>query len=141
MKNSKLKFWIPMGLTLFRLTVSPLLIFLSRAGALDPAYLPVFIAGFSADVLDGYLARKWEVVSKIGAKIDSLADMVFWICASISIYRFQPAWSTSIAPLAYLIIATLLASWIFSFAKFKQLPAYHTKLSKFVAVFLFIAVI
>ena len=29
-----------------------------------------------ADVLDGYLARKWHVTSPIGMYLDSLADMV-----------------------------------------------------------------
>lgn len=40
--------------------------------------------GFS-DMIDGPLARKMNAVSDIGSRIDSLADLVFVICAGIKI--------------------------------------------------------
>lgn len=38
-----------------------------------------FLCGLS-DMLDGYLARRFECESKTGALLDSLADLVFVIC-------------------------------------------------------------
>lgn len=38
------------------------------------------------DVLDGWIARKTKTASDFGAKLDSIADMLF--CAVINIYDF-----------------------------------------------------
>ena len=36
--------------------------------------LPIYIIGTGTDLLDGYLARKWDVQSKYGKRIDPIAD-------------------------------------------------------------------
>ena len=41
-----------------------------------PFWVLYLIAGLT-DMLDGFLARRWRVESKLGAKLDSLADFVF----------------------------------------------------------------
>lgn len=38
-----------------------------------------FLAGFT-DVADGWIARRYHLESRLGAKLDSLGDLVFWIC-------------------------------------------------------------
>ena len=41
-----------------------------------PFWVLYVIAG-TTDMLDGFLARRWSVESKFGARLDSLADFVF----------------------------------------------------------------
>ena len=41
-----------------------------------PFWVLYLIAGIT-DMLDGFLARRWGVKSKFGARLDSLADFVF----------------------------------------------------------------
>ena len=41
-----------------------------------PFWVLYVIAG-TTDMLDGFLARRWGVESKFGARLDSLADFVF----------------------------------------------------------------
>ncbi len=51
------------------------------------------LAGMT-DLLDGYLARKWNQVTDFGALMDPLADKIF-VTASMLIaveYRLMPAW-------------------------------------------------
>ncbi len=60
-------------LTLSRLLVSPIVIYLGVNNQfLALVILAIFIA--LTDFLDGKLARKWNVVSELGAKLDTIGD-------------------------------------------------------------------
>lgn len=75
-------YWLPNALTVARILSVPLFI----AGILSLAFqwnlffgrawvlLGLFVLAASTDFLDGYLARKWNVVSGFGRMIDPIAD-------------------------------------------------------------------
>ena len=55
-----------------------------------PFWVLYLIAGLT-DILDGFLARRWGVESKFGARLDSLADFLFvlavgWVIACIALF-------------------------------------------------------
>ena len=57
------------------------------------AYALAILAG-ATDLLDGYLARRWNQVTDFGALMDPLADKIF-VTATMLIaveYRLMPAW-------------------------------------------------
>ena len=68
-----MKKYIPNILTSMRLVFLPLIIYL---GLTNHYKLLIILAIFTAltDFVDGYLARKWEVTSDLGAKLDAIAD-------------------------------------------------------------------
>ena len=70
-----MKKYIPNFLTLSRLLVTPLIIYL---GLNNHLIILIIVAVFIAltDFFDGYLARKWQVTSDFGAKLDMIADKV-----------------------------------------------------------------
>jgi CDP-diacylglycerol--glycerol-3-phosphate 3-phosphatidyltransferase len=57
------------------------------------AYILAIIAGIT-DVLDGYIARKYNQVTDFGALMDPLADKVFVTAAMLMMVEFKlmPAW-------------------------------------------------
>ena len=57
------------------------------------AFALAFLAGVS-DLVDGYLARKWNQVTDFGALMDPLADKVFVTVSMLFMVAFQliPAW-------------------------------------------------
>ena len=71
---------IPNMITVFRLLFVPLFIYLVLTDDFVWAAIVFFIAGLS-DMLDGYLARRWKVVSNFGKLADPLADKAIQICA------------------------------------------------------------
>lgn len=76
--DNKYKAMIPNILTISRIVLTPIIIILG----LTKNYLPMVIVAIIAaitDLLDGTLARKWNVISLKGAKLDAVADKVFAI--------------------------------------------------------------
>ena len=76
-----MKKYIPDGLALFRIFSAPVILYLllldgsSEGLMLIPAVI-AFIAAWT-DFFDGRLARKWNVTSKMGAFLDTIADKIF----------------------------------------------------------------
>lgn len=60
------------------------------------------IAGMIMDAFDGLLARRWQVFSKIGAELDSLADLTSFVVANTVLLFF---WFHGRVELPYQILA------------------------------------
>ena len=59
----------------------------------SPAFYGLYIAAGFSDMIDGTIARKTGTESTFGAKLDSFADLIFVIVASLKILpaiRFLP---------------------------------------------------
>ena len=50
-----------------------------------PFWVLYVIAG-TTDMLDGFVAKRWGVESKFGAKLDSLADFVFVLAVGYKLF-------------------------------------------------------
>ena len=61
-------------ITFFRIAVSIVLLF---CPAFSPPFYVFYIAAGLSDMLDGFVARKTDTVSKFGARLDTIADFVF----------------------------------------------------------------
>lgn len=84
---------IPNLLTLLRIGASPVLILLLKEHAYDIAFLIFILAGIS-DGLDGYIAKKFGFVSKLGTILDPLADKILIISAFVMLtfLDYLPFW-------------------------------------------------
>lgn len=76
--SQKYKKMIPNILTVIRLIAAPLVIILAALKLYLAAFIILIIACIT-DFFDGKLARKWNVVSSMGAKLDCIADKVLSI--------------------------------------------------------------
>lgn len=63
------------------------LVFAAGFVAVDGAMLRASLIGIAGvtDLLDGFLARRWNVVSKVGALLDPIGDHVFMFVATITL--------------------------------------------------------
>ena len=88
---------IPNLLTMIRIAMIPIFILLlSLPGRADLHWIAaiVFALASLTDYLDGYLARKWQVVSNFGKFADPMADKLLVMSAFILLVGldFVPAW-------------------------------------------------
>ena len=121
--------------------ITSLRILISIAMIFFPAFSPMFyvlylVAGFS-DMIDGIVARLTNTASEFGARLDTVADLVFVAVCMIKILpkMILPLW-------LYLWIAIVAVIKIFNiavgFIRQKQFPAIHSIMNKMTGVLLFI---
>ncbi|MEN6463245.1 MAG: CDP-diacylglycerol--glycerol-3-phosphate 3-phosphatidyltransferase [Syntrophomonas sp.] len=78
---------LPNSLTLLRISLIPIFVIFLTVRIPYGDYLAalVFIIAALTDSLDGYLARKWKQVTKMGIILDPLADKLLITAALISL--------------------------------------------------------
>lgn len=86
---------LPNAITVLRLLMVPAVPILFYQGQPYWAMAVFLLAGFS-DVLDGYLARKLDQITKFGKLVDPLADKIMLITTMICLYCYNyiPLWIT-----------------------------------------------
>ena len=97
---------LPNYLTTIRLIFTvPLVIFL-ETNNIFYVWIIIILAGIT-DYLDGYLAQKYNLKTKLGAILDPLADKVFLIIPFIWLCKYEviPLWSLSILVLREFLIS------------------------------------
>ncbi len=92
---------IPNALTIGRILVIPIFILLLTLwnNAISHTLAAIIFALASiTDYLDGYLARKWKVVTNFGKFADPMADKILVMTAFIMLVElgFAPAWVVAI---------------------------------------------
>jgi len=99
-------------------------------------YIIYIYCGLS-DILDGFLARKYKITSKFGAKIDSVADMLF---VGVSLLKILPVIEISIGIYIWIIIIVLIKVFniILGYIYYKQLTLLHTIGNKITGLVLFV---
>ena len=101
-----------------------------------PFWVLYVIAG-TTDMLDGFLARRWGVESKFGARLDSLADFVFVLTVG---YKFFPLLKlpATLWMMIGLIALIKVANAISSYMVKRRIEFLHTRANKLTGFFLFI---
>ena len=80
---------IPNAISLARLISVPVLAWLAYA-YMEKAYTWLLLAALASDAIDGYIARTFELSSKVGAMLDSIADALLMLVIGYGILVFRP---------------------------------------------------
>ena len=102
-----------------------------------PFYIIYIYCGIS-DMLDGFIARRTKSTSKIGARLDSIADIIFVIVAIIKILPVLHLFDR-IVIWAVIIALIKMINVICSYIYYKKLVLPHTVANKITGFLLFIA--
>lgn len=100
-------FNLPTSLTILRILIIPLFIIEAPVNPQLGAFL--FLIASVTDFLDGYLARKFGQITKLGIILDPIADKLLVISALIILVDIArvPAWIATVIILREFIITTL----------------------------------
>ena len=101
-----------------------------------PFWVLYVIAG-TTDMLDGFLARRWGVESKFGARLDSLADFVFVLAVGYKLFPWLKL-PTALWMMIGLIATVKTVNAICSYAVRHRIEYLHTKANKLTGFLLFV---
>jgi CDP-diacylglycerol--glycerol-3-phosphate 3-phosphatidyltransferase len=95
---------------------------ISRQECLFSIFLTVNLI---TDVLDGWIARRFNMQTELGARLDSIADIGTYIAAIAGVFFFK---ATDFQPYSgsfFVFIFLLCLAHILSLVKFRRLPSLH----------------
>ena len=121
-------------ITFFRIAAGIVLLF---CPVFSPAFYAFYIAAGLSDMLDGFVARKTDSVSKLGTKLDTIADLVLVVVCLIKLLPILslPAWLYIWIGIIALIKVVNIISGL---AVQKKLVAVHSVMNKATGVLLFL---
>ena len=100
---------LPNWLAVVRIVLTPVVMtFVLLSGRIDGAFgiaAAVFTVAALTDFADGYLARRWQITTTLGAFLDSVADKVLVTGSLLVLIEVDRAWSWA----AFIIIGRELA--------------------------------
>jgi len=129
----KKSYYIINGITLYRLISAPFLLFLILTRQSD-LFKWLLAFSFFTDAIDGYLARKYKVVSVIGAKLDSLGDDLTVIVGVIGLFVLRPDFSSRELIWLVAIFILFIIQVVYAFIKYRAVTSFHTYLAKLAAI-------
>jgi len=126
---------LPNAITVTRIGLVPLLVFLAWTGH-AAAFTAVLVPSLVGDILDGYLARKLDQQTPLGAQLDSWGDLLTALVYPPAAVWLQPALLRANAALIAMALVAYLAPIAFGFLKYRRLTSYHTRLATLMAYFM-----
>lgn len=122
--------------TSVRIIASLLLLFLPLRST---RFIAVYTFTGLTDILDGWLARKTGTTSDFGARLDSVADLLFY---GIVLFRLIPVlWQLLPVEIWYVVAGVLLvrlAAYVTAAVKYHQFASLHTWLNKLTGAAIFL---
>ena len=131
---------IPNTISGARIVCAAILLFLAWEGYRHAFIILLFVSLLS-DAVDGYIARRFNVSSKLGARLDSLGDMAIYLTVPICAWWLWPQILKQEALFVLIVIAAYIVPLIAGLIKFRKIPSYHTFGAKIAAVFMSTAIL
>ena len=122
------------AITIFRMAASIALLF---CPVFSPAFYACYLMAGVSDMLDGFVARKTNTVSRCGARLDTIADVVFVVVCLIKLLPVLsiPAWLYGwIGSIALIKVVNIVSG----FAVQKRFVPVHSVMNKVAGALLFL---
>ncbi len=107
---------IPNIITLGRILLVPVIIWAIASNQMEIAFAIFVIAGVS-DAVDGFLAKRFNMASELGALLDPLADkaLLVSIFVTLGILGAVPIWLVIlVVSRDIMIVGAVIVSWLFN---------------------------
>jgi cardiolipin synthase (CMP-forming) len=115
---------IPNAISFYRLIMFPVVLVLALLGY-EKLFVILLCINLVSDIADGFIARKFNLVTRFGAALDNLADMGTYILALYGIFVFRWQEIQPHAWFLYLFLAVFAISYLVAFYRLGKIPGLH----------------
>jgi cardiolipin synthase len=126
---------VPNLITLARIVLTPVAILMIVSDRFMPAFLIFVLAGVS-DGVDGFIARRFNLRSELGAYLDPLADkaLLISIYVTLAIRGGLPVWlAIAVVSRDVMILMAVMVSWLME-KPVEIRPVWISKLNTFAQI-------
>jgi CDP-diacylglycerol--glycerol-3-phosphate 3-phosphatidyltransferase len=127
-------FYLVNVISVYRMMASPLLVILALTGFYD-VFKWMLPLSFATDMVDGYLARKYKVATKIGSFLDSIADDLTVIAGIVGLFVWKMDFMRENKVVIIGLMILLLIQNALALIKYRKLSSFHTYGAKISALF------
>lgn len=124
----------PNLLSLVRIFMVPVLLYFAFNGK-QYYFISALIFAVLTDVLDGYVARRFNLVTQLGAHLDSIGDFFIYSTMTIAAYILWPQIVLDEVVYVSIIVLSFALPSLVGLIKFHALTSYHTISVKTAVVF------
>ncbi len=115
---------IPNVLSGYRILALPVL-FWAMFSNNDKLFIILLSANLISDILDGFIARRFNMQTEFGARLDSIADIGTYICAFSGMFYFHYDFIQEHVFEFSLMMGLYIIPQLISLIKFKRSPSLH----------------
>lgn len=111
-------------LSLYRILISPLILYFALSGR-ESLFAVFLITNLVSDVIDGYIARRYNMESDFGARLDTIGDNFTYILAFTGLFIFK---LDDLRPHLHSFIffaGMMISTQVVSLLKFGRFPSFH----------------
>lgn len=133
-KSTHKKAWyLVNGITMYRIVAAPFLLVLLFTGHYN-VFKWLLGVSFFTDLIDGYLARKFNVASILGTKLDSIGDDLTILVAMTALFYMKWAFIKQQRVLFIIMFSLFLVQTSYALIRYRKITSFHTYLAKTAAL-------
>ena len=124
--------YIPNAISLARIGAAPFL--LAAALAERRGYFRwLLLACLLSDIVDGWIARTFRLTSRLGASLDSVADLLVQVVGVAGLWIFYKETVVAHRALLMMVVALYLAEVLIALLRYGRISSFHTVLVRIAA--------
>ena len=120
---------IPNAISLARLAATPVMLAIALAGERH-TFTWLLFGCLLSDILDGIIARGFDLTSPLGARLDSIADLATCIAAVVGLFAFQQDFIHAHSIALITVVVAYAAADLGALWRFGRLASLHTYSSR-----------
>jgi phosphatidylglycerophosphate synthase len=120
---------VPNAISAARILAAPLLVVLAAAGH-EMAFTWILVTALLSDIADGLIARAFDLRSRLGALLDSVADTLLLFTSIYGAWVFHPEVVAAHWPVGALLVGAWAIENVAALLRYGRLSSFHTYVSK-----------
>lgn len=121
------------GITWYRIIAAPVLLVLIFTKHVD-LFKWLLAFSFFTDLIDGFLARKYKVVSIHGSRLDSIGDDLTVLVAVIGLFVFKTEFVLKVLIPLLILFFIFIFQMVYALLRYRKISSFHTYLAKMAAI-------